>query len=137
LATHPMFGPQSAATSLEGLNFMYSMVRCQKSDIDWLMDFLKNHHVNVVEMTPEEHDLKAAETQALSFFTGHLLKRVGLPKTPIDTTQYQTLSQFAEQICIDTPELFNDILKYNPYAKEVINKFLTEANKLYKEKFGE
>ncbi|MBD3270140.1 prephenate dehydrogenase/arogenate dehydrogenase family protein [Candidatus Peregrinibacteria bacterium] len=135
LATHPMFGPQSAAESLEGLNFMYSRIRCEENDIVWLLDFLNKYKLNIAEMTPEEHDRIAARTQALSFFVGHLLKRGGLPKTSIDTTQYRMLANFSDQICEDTEELFEDLLKYNPYAKDVISEFVENANQLFNERF--
>ncbi len=133
LATHPMFGPQSAAHSLKNLSFFYSIIRGEENDFSWLLEFLQKNSVHLVNGIPEEHDQMVAQTQALSFFIGHLLDRTGLPKTPIDTPQYQTLCDFSEAICKDTPELFHDMIRFNPFAQKVIRHFLEEAKKLGKE----
>ena len=133
LATHPMFGPQSAAHSLNDLSFFYSVIRGKENEFTWLLDFLQKNNVRIVNGTPEEHDRMAAETQALSFFVGRLLERTGMPKTPIDTTQYQDLCTFSEAICKDTPELFHDMIRFNPFAKQVISHFVQEAKGLEKE----
>jgi prephenate dehydrogenase len=132
LATHPMFGPQSASESLKGQSFMYSKIRCHQQDIQWLLSFLEEEKVELIKMTPEEHDKIVAKTQALSFFVGNLLQNIGLSKTPIDTPQYKTLFSFVDEICKDTPELFRDMMHYNPYSENIRNIFLEETKKLMK-----
>ncbi|MGA0617604.1 prephenate dehydrogenase/arogenate dehydrogenase family protein [Paracoccus sp. KR1-242] len=70
LATHPMFGPQSAKDGITGLQ----IVTCPVRGRQWrcIVQFLRQRlGLHVIITTPEEHDRQAALTQGLT----HLLAR--------------------------------------------------------------
>ena len=60
LATHPMFGPESAKEGLTGLPLMMHPVRMPQNQYDEWSHFFRSLGIMVVEMTPEEHDRQAA-----------------------------------------------------------------------------
>jgi prephenate dehydrogenase len=130
LATHPMFGAHSAAESLADHNLMLHPVRCASNEYAWLVAFLRDHGVRVTEMTPDEHDRIAAHSQGVSFFVGQILGRMQLRETPIDTRGYRTLLRMVEQTTGDRDQLFEDMMRFNPYARAMRDQFLAEATRL-------
>jgi len=133
LATHPMFGAHSASESLADHNLMLHPVRCEPDDYAWLRGFLRDHAVRVTEMTPDEHDRIAAHSQGVSFFVGQILGRMQLRETPIDTRGYRTLLQMVEQTTGDRDQLFEDMMRFNPYARAMRQEFLAKATRLMAE----
>ena len=130
LATHPMFGAHSASESLADHNFMLHPVRSEPDAYAWLQGFLRDHAVRVTEMTPDEHDRIAAHSQGVSFFVGQILGRMQLRETPIDTRGYRALLQMVEQTTGDRDQLFEDMMRFNPYARAMREEFLAEATRL-------
>lgn len=123
LATHPMFGPESAKFGLNGLPVVVYPVRIPDGDFKrWKLFFLEKK-LAVREMTAEEHDREAAKTQALTHMVGRTLSRLGVKDSPIGTLWYQKLVSICRQVDKDSPELFNDMQHLNPYAGEVRRNF--------------
>ena len=118
IATHPLFGPDSI-DSKERLNFMMHPVRdvahCYN---EWKRFFAEKF--NIVEITPDEHDRLAAESQGIVHFIARFLQEAQLHKTPIDTMGYKQLLKLVENNCNDTWELFSDLQNFNPYSKAMI-----------------
>lgn len=78
LATHPMFGPQSARGGLAGCQ----MVICPIRGDGWrrLAAFLRlRFGLEIVVATPEEHDRQAAMTQGLTHLLARALPMLGAP----------------------------------------------------------
>ena len=123
LATHPMFGPESAKFGLDGLPVVLSPVRMPRADFQIWKDFFIQKKLVVREMTPEEHDMEAAKTQALTHMVGRTLSRLGVKDSPIGTLWYQKLVSICRQVDKDSPELFNDMQHLNPYAADVRKAF--------------
>lgn len=128
LATHPLFGPDSAGESWEG----HKMVFCKLHINDDLYEQVKNLFVTrgvvAIETTPEKHDRMMAKTQALVHFIGRALK--GSESQEISTPDYANLLFMMEKVNNDTWELFFDMQNLNPYAKEERKKFLNHLNTL-------
>jgi len=116
LATHPMFGPESAKEGLTGLPLMMHPVRMPQNQYDEWSHFFRSLGIMVVEMTPEEHDRQAALSQALTHMIGRTLNTMGIEETPIGTLWYRKLLAIAKQVEKDSPELFDDMQNLNPYA---------------------
>jgi prephenate dehydrogenase len=119
LATHPMFGPESAKEGLTGLPLMMHPVRMESARYDQWSHFFRSLGIMVVEMTPEEHDRQAALSQALTHMIGRTLHRMGIEETPIGTLWYRKLLAIAKQVGRDSPELFLDMQTLNPFAKDM------------------
>lgn len=127
IATHPLFGPDSYLSN-EAIKIVMHLERAAEHNTEgnrlflgW-KDFFTKQGITVVEMTPEEHDRMAAETQGLTHYLGRFLKEYGIKKTSIDTQGFTTLLQLVEQTCNDTWELFIDLQNFNPYTQEMIDK---------------
>lgn len=119
LATHPMFGPESAREGLEGLAIMMDPIRLSDSEAQKWEDIFASFGLSVVRMSCDEHDRQAAYSQALTHFIGRSLYRIGLPETPIATRWYRKLHGVVKQCVRDSHELFEDMQTLNPYASQM------------------
>ena len=116
LATHPMFGPESAKAGLDGLALMMDPLRMEAEDFRFWEDEFRSWGLSTVRMDCDRHDREAAYSQALTHFVGRSLHRMGLPETEIATRWYRSLHAIARQCVRDAPELFEDMQRFNPYA---------------------
>ena len=130
LATHPMFGPESAKEGLDGLPLMMHPVRMDQAQYDEWAHFFSSLGIVVVEMTPEEHDRQAALSQGLTHMIGRTLSLMGIEETPIGTLWYRKLLAICRQVEKDSPELFLDMQTLNPYASEMRKDFETAWRKV-------
>ena len=119
IATHPMFGPDSFRS-----NNRLKMVMSDTKDIydqfNFWRRFFKDQGIQVMEMSPDQHDHMAAQTQGVTHFLGRMLKEFGIKKTAIDTQGFRDLLDLVDQTCNDTWELYADLQLYNPYTKKMI-----------------
>lgn len=125
LATHPMFGPESAKNGLEGLPIMIDPLRCSDSRTLFWKDSFASLGLSVVHMSCDRHDREAAYSQALTHFVGRSLHRLGLTDTDIATRWYRNLHGVVRQCVRDAPALFEDMQRFNPYAAEMRRRVMT------------
>jgi prephenate dehydrogenase len=118
LATHPMFGPDSAAKTLVGSKIVLCKVRINDEQYSQIKSYLASKHLTVIETTPEEHDKEIAVSLALTHFIGRSLSEFGASEQLIDTEGYKRLLHILEVVDHDTWQLFLDMNHYNPYAQE-------------------
>ena len=124
VATHPLFGPQSGAKGIGGLTMVTWPVRVSDERYESMKRFLRERlELALVEVSPEEHDREMAYVQALTFFVGRGLGSMGLPDSRLKTATYQHLLDLERIVANDTPELFETIQRFNPYATEVRERF--------------
>lgn len=116
VASHPMFGPDSARNGLAGLPMILSPVRAADERVRWWSRFFGSLGLRVVRMTPEEHDREAAFTQGVTHYVGRVLADFGLASSPIGTVGYNKLLEIIEQTCNDPWQLFVDLQRYNPFT---------------------
>jgi prephenate dehydrogenase len=116
IASHPMFGPDSARNGLAGLPMILSPVRAADSKVEWWSRFFGSLGLRVVRMSPEEHDREAAFTQGVTHYVGRVLADLGLARSPIGTVGYNKLLEIIEQTCNDPWQLFLDLQRYNPFT---------------------
>jgi prephenate dehydrogenase len=123
IATHPMFGPDSVKDGLKGLNFVIHNIRCDKERYAFWFDYFKAKGLNVVDVSPKEHDRLAANSQGITHFIGRILERMGAEPTPIDTTGYRKLMEVKRQTCNDTMQLFRDLQMKNKFTRQMRSRF--------------
>ena len=128
VATHPLFGPQSAKDSLEGLRFVVCPVRGERHT--GVAAYGRALGLTVTVTTPEEHDREMAYVQALTHLIGRSLVNLGIPDEQLKTPSYQHLLELCALIGADTFELFTAIQTQNPFAAEVAQAFVGEARSL-------
>lgn len=124
LATHPMFGPDSACESLAGQKIVLAKVRIEEERYQRIKSYLANLKLQVIETTPEQHDRQIARSQVLTHFIGRGLSEFGAGKVEIDTEGYKRLLTILEIVGNDTKQLFTDLNKYNKYAAETREDFI-------------
>jgi len=128
VATHPLFGPQSARDGLAGLRFVVCPVRGERHEK--VAAFGRELGLTVTVTTPEEHDREMAYVQALTHLIGRSLVNLGIPDEQLKTPSYQHLLELCGLIGQDTFELFTAIQTQNPFAAEVVEAFVGEARSL-------
>jgi len=121
IATHPMFGPDSFVSN-SNLKMMMYNVRDLHNQFKFWKGFFADQEVQVLEISPDDHDRLAAQTQGVTHFLGRMLKEYGIKKTTLDTQGFQDLLDLVEQTCNDTWELYSDLQNFNPYTEEMIKK---------------
>ena len=119
--THPLFGPDSIKQES-----VHKVMMCPLNEptpgYQTLKAFFNEKPFKLLEMSAEEHDREAAHSQAVTHFIGRSLDKAGLePTYAITTVGYERLMAVKEQTCNDSAELFEDMLRFNPYAKEVLD----------------
>jgi len=124
LATHPMFGPDSASDSLKGRKIVLCPERIDPSIYEKVKSYLSAKGLVVIETSPEAHDRQIAVSLALTHFIGRSLSAFGAAPLDIDTEGYKRLLHVLEVVENDTWQLFEDMNTYNPYADESRSAFL-------------
>ncbi|GMI00870.1 hypothetical protein TrLO_g12153 [Triparma laevis f. longispina] len=145
LCTHPMFGPESGKNSWSNLNFVFEKTRLAGKtypdpqstlndpsssmdaafSIDRVERFLslfEEEGCNMVELSCEEHDRAAANSQFITHLVGRILGRQGLKPTPIDTKGFESVLQLIGSTNSDSFDLFYGLYKYNGNSMDTILK---------------
>lgn len=122
IACHPMFGPASAASGIAGQQVVFCPLRGRA----WrrLVVILRGcFGLDVIVMTPAEHDRHAALSQGLT----HLIARAVLPLAEpslIRTRSHDLLCEAIAMVAQDSPEVFEAITQHNRYVSEVRERLL-------------
>jgi prephenate dehydrogenase len=118
LATHPMFGPDSASDSLLERKICLCKVRISETQYRNIKSYLEAKGLVVIEATAEEHDKQIATSLALTHLIGRTLSKYGARRLDIDTEGYKRLLHILGVVERDTWQLFLDMHRYNPYARK-------------------
>jgi prephenate dehydrogenase len=129
IATHPLFGPQSARGGIAGLKIAICPVRGPHGRR--VGAFLHRAlGLRVIFTTPEAHDREAAMVQGLT----HLIARVLVQMEPLPsrmtTRSFELLMQGVAMVRDDAEEVFRAIEQSNPYSREVRRRFFDLASAL-------
>lgn len=130
LATHPMFGPDSAAETVKGRKIVLCKVRISKDKYKKIKRYLEKKSLVVIESTPEKHDREIAKTLILTHFIGRSLMDFGAKNLDMDTEGYKRLMNIMEMVKNDTEQLFEDINRYNKYSGEIRKGFISSLSKI-------
>ncbi|MFZ1258721.1 MAG: prephenate dehydrogenase [Candidatus Saccharimonas sp.] len=124
VATHPMFGPESASVSFDG----HTLVMCPEvsttEPYGIISQFAASLGLRVIEMTADEHDREIAVVQGLTFFIARALNGVGVHDQKLFTPSFERLLKLAELERHHSLELFKTIQEGNPHTKAVRQNFM-------------
>ena len=123
LGTHPLFGPDSAATGIEEKKIILCPVRLK--NLPRVSHFLENLGLRVLVSSAEDHDLAMASTQAIVQFLGRAFMDMDLGCPTMATPGYEQLIQIVEVVQNDTWELFHDLQNYNRFDQKMRQKLIT------------
>ena len=126
VATHPLFGPQSARGGIEGLKIAVCPVRGRAARR--VAGFLRKElGLQVIMTTPDLHDREAAVVQGLT----HLIAKVMVEMEPLPTCMttpsFDLLMQGVNMVRDDPSAVFEAIELSNPHAARVHRQFFEFA----------
>lgn len=131
LATHPMFGPDSAAESVSGYKIVLCPERITSTRYEKIKKVLTDKGLILIETSAQEHDRKIAVSLALTHFIGRTLSEFGAEPLDIDTEGYKRLLHILEVVNNDTWQLFYDMHRFNPYAVEKRQAFIAAMDRVH------
>lgn len=124
LAAHPNFGPDSAAETLEGRKLVVWPVRIPRAVYVRAKRAFAAKGLDVVELSPKEHDRRMASSLVLTHFIGRGLVAYGAKPTGVDTEGYKRLLRILETVQNDSWQLFKDMNRFNAYAAPMRRRLL-------------
>ncbi len=126
VATHPLFGPQSAAKGLTGLKIAVCPLRGGSGPR--VAAFLRRAlGLTVIVTTPEDHDREAAMVQGLTHLIAKVLVQMEPLPSRMTTRSFDLLVRATDMVRYDAPEVFEAIERTNPYAASVRRRFFDLA----------
>ncbi|MBI2036249.1 prephenate dehydratase [Candidatus Microgenomates bacterium] len=132
LGMHPLFGP-SANRSM-GLKIVF----CRQKDNHYVT-FLKNLFtetgMEVISLTPEEHDYQMAYIQAFTHTVNLLYAKIifenkNMPENKLATPVFNLQTLVMGRVFYQDLKFISDIQFYNPYFLPVLEAFVEQAQKL-------
>ncbi|WP_051439869.1 prephenate dehydrogenase/arogenate dehydrogenase family protein [Methylobacterium sp. 10] len=129
VATHPLFGPQSARSGVRGLKIAVCPIRGRGG---WrAAAFLCKHlGLDVILTDPEAHDRAVASVQGLTRLIAKVFVEMEPLPTRMTTKSFDLLMQAVGMVRHDAPEVFDAIERANPYAADVRRRFFAHASRL-------
>ncbi len=125
IASHPMFGPDSAKYGLKGLQMVFWPVRIKQQNYNRVKKIFSALGLKIIQMTPEKHDRESAFALALVHFIGRGLEQmIKIKPQQITTLGFERLLKVCETVTNDTWQLFKDMQTYNKFAKPLRKKFI-------------
>jgi len=129
VATHPLFGPQSARNGIAGLKIAVCPVRGRRCGRVAAF-FRKRLKLDVILTTPEAHDREAAVVQGLTHLVAKVLVAMDPLPSRMTTRSFEHLLQATDMVRHDAPEVFDAIERLNPFAADVRRRFFCIAAEL-------
>lgn len=129
LATHPLFGPQSARGGIRGLKIAVCPIRGGRG-FRAAAFLRKVLGLEVILTTPEDHDREAAAVQGLTHLIAKVLVKIEPLPTRMTTRSFELLMQAVGMVRHDAPEVFQAIEGSNPYAPDIRRRFFALAAEL-------
>ena len=112
---------------------MMNKVNDPNNQFDVWKEFFEDQRIKIIEMSPDDHDKMAAQSQGVTHFLGRMLKQFGIDKTSIDTQGFKDLLDLVDQTCNDTWELYTDLQLFNPYTMDVISRLKSSTEQLHQQ----
>lgn len=132
ILTHPLFGPDSLKVhGLPGLRIVTDRFTASPHHYKFWKKYFLTKKLQVIEMSAEEHDCFAADSQGVAFFVSRVLDDFGFKSTPIDTLWAQKLNEIVGALSHDTWELFVDLQTKNPFTKKMRVRIGESLDKIY------
>ncbi|MDO5647901.1 prephenate dehydrogenase/arogenate dehydrogenase family protein [Paracoccus sp. (in: a-proteobacteria)] len=128
IASHPLFGPASAADGLAGHRLAWCPLRGMAHRR--IGAFLRRAGLRVITTTPAQHDRDMAVVQGLTHLIARSLARLGPAPRRLTTRSFDALIHAAAMVQDDSPELLHTILTLNPHAEPIRRAFLDAANRV-------
>jgi prephenate dehydrogenase len=134
VATHPMFGPDSASRGLSGLQVAICPLNATDEVTTEVCSLWEGLGLDVIVTTPEAHDKDSVLSQAFTYSIAHIILGMELNDIKLTTRSFNAITEVAYLSGKDSQQLFHDMLYYNPYfsdmKKELIGSIDSTLEKL-------
>ncbi|KAK6932954.1 Prephenate dehydrogenase, nucleotide-binding domain [Dillenia turbinata] len=131
LCTHPMFGPESGKNGWKDLAFVFDRVRIQNEALcSSFLQIFAGEGCRMVEMSCEEHDELAAQSQFLAHTIGRILAETRTESTSINTRGFETLLHLKENTLRDSFDLYKGLFMHNKFAARELEKLEVALQKV-------
>ena len=128
LQMHPLFGPESAASGLDGHKLI---VTGKKGDrAQQVIDYFDSVGADIIETTAEAHDQQMAYTHVLTFFISRALLNMKIRDVELSAPSFQKLLALEELESHHSDDLFKTIQRGNPYGDAVRQELMTALKQL-------
>ena len=135
VGTHPLFGPESAPDrNIRGQRIVVCEAEGHAAAARSIEVIARRLGLESVRLDPETHDREMARSQVLVFLLARALASANLGGSQYGTPSERRVWSALNMTAADTDELYEDILKLNPFAPEstraLIEAVRTEADRL-------
>lgn len=127
LATHPLFGPDSVKNGLDGLKLAVCGGTDEQAEEFWV-EYWQSRGLDVIRTTPDNHDHDMIYSLGLTQTLARMINRMDTPKLTLTTKNFDAVNAVLRLALSDTDQLYHDMLHYNPYFKEMQQKFKKAAD---------
>lgn len=124
VASHPMFGPDSAKYGLKRLRMVFWPIRITKQNYSRVKKVFGTLGLKIIQIAPKEHDRQNALSLALVHFIGRGLEKIQIKPQLLTTLGFERLLKVCETVTNDTWQLFQDMQTYNQFAKPLRKRFI-------------
>lgn len=138
VASHPLFGPDSAARGIAGHRIViipqiipYGLLR------QVIRLFESKLGLQVLRMSAVEHDRMMAYNLSLVHLIGRALGNMNIDQLPLKMDNLDGLLRISKIATNDTFELFLDMNRYNPFAPRIQKEFREAVAELVRRIAGE
>jgi len=121
LGSHPLFGPKGG-TSLRGQSIVLCPLRLPAQLMRRISALLRRRGLRVITMTPRAHDRAMAQSLLITQYVGRYLRVAGVKRSNLTTPTFNQLCNIIEVAKSDSCQMFDDLLKFNPYTDRVMKK---------------
>lgn len=125
VASHPLFGPESARDGLAGHRIAWCPLR--GAGHRRAAALLRRMGLMVLRTTPDQHDREMAVVQGLTHLIARGLGQMGPLPDRLTTASFRRLAEAAAMVQADSPDLLRAILTDNPHAGPARRRFLSLA----------
>ncbi|GGE53774.1 prephenate dehydrogenase [Agaricicola taiwanensis] len=133
IATHPLFGPESAREGIRGLRIALCPLRGGRR-LGLVRAFLSDVlGLDVIPTSADEHDRQMAAVQGLTHMIARLLMRLEPLPSRMTTRSFDLMMQAVGMVRHDAPEVFDAIERMNPHAAGVRRQFFGLSAELERE----
>jgi len=115
VASHPMFGPDSASRGLAGLQVAICPLNVSDDVTAEVRGLWEDLGLDMLITTPEAHDKDSVLSQAFTYSIARIILGMELSNVQLTTRSFNAITEVAYLSGKDSPQLFHDMLYYNPY----------------------
>lgn len=119
VGTHPLFGPESAPDrNIRGQRIVICEAEGHAAAARSIEVIARRLGLDAVRLDAETHDREMADSQALVFLLARALAAADLGGSEYGTPSERRVWSALNMTAADTDELYEDILKLNPFAPQ-------------------